>query len=482
MELEEETIFTVMDFCKFGVKQEIQAQYGYGERVRKERSQISFHCKYPKCLAHFNVAILDQNKYKLIKIVEEHDHSAPNDKSQYSSVFYRKYLEHYFQTDDNQRAIAQLNAFKDLEIPLTGPSIPEMYAQKPRAIKRFAERIHAFQTRYSPDDVVSLQIFVQTVQEESPDDLIAFEVSDNNMCFYYASFEGKAYAHSIKTFHIDSTYKLLRSNIPLYAFTGKIKDFHIFPFLYFFCQPDTYQNIQVCVCAYLRWVTIEPEYISMDCAPQIAQAIEESIPQAQILWCGVHVLRAILRKSNKFSSQEKFEQFYNLMKDLVFKLDAEHEEEANAAYDQVLELLDTDPTASQYFNRQWRYNISRLIARDRREGDATNNIAEAHFRTLKHDYFPDRKNLRIDDVIIEIYTKVIPSFVIKLKIDQNPADDRVIRIMEKATNAEIDVKRQRKIESISMLNRLLNAVSDDSIDPTKIYPTLKVLLQRTHFI
>ncbi|EAX83271.1 hypothetical protein TVAG_465660 [Trichomonas vaginalis G3] len=82
----------------------------------------------------------------------------------------------------------------------------------------------------------------------------------------------------------------------------------------------------------------------MDCAPQIAQAIEESIPQAQILWCGVHVLRAILRKSNKFSSQEKFEQFYNLMKDLVFKLDAEHEEEANAAYDQVLELLDTDPT------------------------------------------------------------------------------------------------------------------------------------------
>ncbi|EAX67806.1 hypothetical protein TVAG_155740 [Trichomonas vaginalis G3] len=135
MELEEETIFTVMDLCKFGVKQEIQAQYGYGERVRKERSQISFHCKYPKCPAHFNVAILDQNKYKLIKIVEEHDHSAPNDKSQYSSVFYRKYLEHYFQTDDNQRAIAQLNAFKDLEIPLTGPSIPEMYAQKPRAIK-----------------------------------------------------------------------------------------------------------------------------------------------------------------------------------------------------------------------------------------------------------------------------------------------------------------------------------------------------------
>ncbi|EAX73096.1 hypothetical protein TVAG_372880, partial [Trichomonas vaginalis G3] len=154
MELEEETIFTVMDLCKFGVKQEIQAQYGYGERVRKERSQISFHCKYPKCPAHFNVAILDQNKYKLIKIVEEHDHSAPNDKSQYSSVFYRKYLEHYFQTDDNQRAIAQLNAFKDLEISLTGPSIPEMYAQKPRAIKQFAERIHALQTRYSPDDVV----------------------------------------------------------------------------------------------------------------------------------------------------------------------------------------------------------------------------------------------------------------------------------------------------------------------------------------
>ncbi|EAY09239.1 hypothetical protein TVAG_309280 [Trichomonas vaginalis G3] len=50
-----------------------------------------------------------------------------------------------------------------------------MYAQKPRAIKQFAERIHALQTRYSPDDVVSLQIFVQTVQEESPDDLIALK-------------------------------------------------------------------------------------------------------------------------------------------------------------------------------------------------------------------------------------------------------------------------------------------------------------------
>ncbi|EAX75423.1 hypothetical protein TVAG_532900 [Trichomonas vaginalis G3] len=202
-------------------------------------------------------------------------------------------MKHYFQNGEN-RAIAQLQCFKDLDIPINQATIPPMYRQKPDALARFSQRVSALNHRFSSDDITSLEIFVQSIKDNSPDDLMEFISENDTLIFYYAPFEAKAIAHQIVTFHIDSTYKLLRSKLPFYALTGKYKEMHGFPFLYFFVQPDKSENIQICLVRFFEWCHLEPQYISMDCAPQIAEAVENGIPACHILWCGVHVLRAIL--------------------------------------------------------------------------------------------------------------------------------------------------------------------------------------------
>ncbi|EAX98343.1 hypothetical protein TVAG_177130 [Trichomonas vaginalis G3] len=363
----------------------------------------------------------------------------------------------------------------------------------------------------------------------------------------------------ISTFHIDSTYKLLRANIPLYALTGKTEHTIVFPFLYFFISPDTSENIQYCVCRYFQYINREPEMISMDCAPQIAEAIERGIPNCHILWCGVHVLRAILRKADKFKSRDNFEEFYNLMKLLVFNTKEESpEEEQNqeeenpreepaqshllqaeeieeeeqyeeefienefqpsqiflpressddpndsefipeeetfetseevpehltqeeaadldAVYDRILEILSTEPKAQKYFDRQWRHHLDRWNKRYRNGGDATNNVSESHFKVLKHSYFPERRNIRLDDFVVELYTTVVPALLIKFKV-QLINSDKVVRILRKANDHE-QILENKKVECLKMLEAIYSSLQQGSIDSNLVYCTLKVLLKK----
>ncbi|EAX71860.1 hypothetical protein TVAG_370630, partial [Trichomonas vaginalis G3] len=242
---------------------------------------------------------------------------------------------------------------------------------------------------------------------------------------------------------------------------------------------------------YTNYINREPEMISMDCAPQIAEAIERGIPNCHILWCGVHVLRAILRKADKFKShllqaeeieeeeqyEEEFienefqpsqiflpressddpndsefipeEETFETSEEVPDYLTQEEAADLDAVYDRILEILSTEPKTQKYFDRQWKHHLDRWNKRYRNGGDATNNVSESHFKVLKHSYFPERRNIRLDDFVVELYTKVVTALLIKFKV-QLINSDKVVRILRKANDHE-QILENKKVECLKML-------------------------------
>ncbi|EAX96698.1 hypothetical protein TVAG_102030 [Trichomonas vaginalis G3] len=470
---------TYIELLKYGVQQEIQAGCSYSYKTRKERNQIQFNCKWPNCPCRFLVDTLPDDKYHIRKCINTHNHSAPfpNKSQQITSYFYRSYLTRYFESNQD-RVYAQLRCFKDLNIPFDSGIIPEMFQQSTDALKKFSKRLHAINTRFSADDVTSLAIFVDMVKSHSPDDPIEFIHEPDRMIFYYDPFEANAFSHQIQTYHIDSTYKLLRSRIPFYAVTGKFAESIVFPFLYFSFGP-TQVKIYKFVSQHILAPSIANHLIFMT-AHLNTNAVETAIPLCQIIWCGIHVLRAVMRKAEKFQDRSNFETFYNLMKLLVFGSE-EEEIDPDEVYNNLEEILNEEPAAREYFDRQWRHHLDRWMLRYRNEGDGTNNISESHFKVLKHQYFPERRNLLLDELVIELYSSVVPSFLIKLQI-KGLDSERNVKVIKKVTRDFEEMTQFKKVECISMLEAVQKGLKNDTLDPNIVYSTLKILLQRKHLI
>ncbi|EAX69533.1 hypothetical protein TVAG_539350 [Trichomonas vaginalis G3] len=108
-------------------------------------------------------------------------------------------------------------------------------------------------------------------------------------------------------------------------------------------------------------------------------------------------------------------------------------------------------------------------------------IRESHFKVLKHQYFPERRNLRLDELVIELYSSVVPSFLIKLQI-KGLDSERSVKVIKKVTRDFEEMTQFKKVECISMLEAVQKGLKNDTLDPNIVYSTLKILLQRKHLI
>ncbi|EAX95280.1 hypothetical protein TVAG_270710 [Trichomonas vaginalis G3] len=168
------------------------------------------------------------------------------------------------------------------------------------------------------------------------------------------------------------------------------------------------------------------------------------------------------------------------MKLLVFGSE-EEEIDPDEVYNNLEEILNEEPAAREYFDQQWRHHLDRWMLRYRNEGDGTNNISESHFKVLKHQYFPERRNLRLDELVIELYSSVVPSFLIKLQI-KGLDSERSVKVIKKVTRDFEEMTQFKKVECISMLEAVQKGLKNDTLDPNIVYSTLKILLQRKHLI
>ncbi|KAI5545067.1 MULE transposase domain-containing protein, partial [Trichomonas vaginalis G3] len=90
-------------------------------------------------------------------------------------------------------------------------------------------------------------------------------------------------------------------------------------------------------------------------------------------------------------------------------------------------------------------------------------------------------NLRLDELVIELYSSVVPSFLIKLQI-KGLDSERSVKVIKKVTRDFEEMTQFKKVECISLLEAVQKGLKNDTLDPNIVYSTLKILLQRKHLI
>ena len=96
---------------------------------------------------------------------------------------------------------------------------------------------------------------------------------------------------------------------------------------------------------------------------------------------------------------------------------------------------------------------------------------------IKHHFFAERRNHRLDDLIIEVYTWVIPALLIKLQIFQVD-DKRPIKILKKAVRNLEETTQMKKLESLKIVSTIKEGLEQGKLDPNIVHSTLKILLEK----
>lgn len=425
------------------------------------------HCSFPKCQAHFIVFELSNGTFIIKSFNEEHNHEGEFKQPNSTSLFYRNYLEYFFRSGGSVE-YAQSSFMREFEITQNTSAYPFIQCQSDEALRKFAYRIHIdCKRRFSRESFVSLEIIVESIQESDSGDLIHFEYNPDKtkIIFYYAPMEQKTFAHQIETpYHIDATHSIIEKKLQL--------------FFYFIVHPQTEEYIGTVLLEYFKWIYIEPEVFCADCALNIYKAIETFFPSAHVVWCAVHVLRAISRNSDKFRETENFETFYQAMD--ILTLRCGNNEEASEVYDHLLNILAEEPEAEKYFDKQWRGYKDSWMMIYRGEGDSTNNVSESHFRQIKSQFFNGKKHQRIDDVVSTLITQAIPYYLTRMRVD-NVRNDNLIaswKYIKGLFRLKPKKNEHKAIECVRILANILDGIKSRAIDPNIIYPTLKVLEEK----
>ncbi|EAX74314.1 hypothetical protein TVAG_579450 [Trichomonas vaginalis G3] len=249
--------------------------------------------------------------------------------SHYASKFYQKWIELYIKNGGKQ-FLAQKAFFDKFGIDTNNKETMKLFAQSTDALKhKFYRLDEIIAQRLSNDPYTSLEAFLNNLQEECPDDLVQFDYNGDfsEFTIIYAPFAAKELVHSIDNpLHVDSTHSLIKGKIQLFAVTMKTSQNTIFPFCYFLVNPQTSEKIQECLVKFCEFAHLDPQHWSADCALNIARAIEDGFPLAQLSWCAVHVLRACAKVGSYFDNPQNFENFYLAMDFLTLRADATNAE------------------------------------------------------------------------------------------------------------------------------------------------------------
>ncbi|EAY04766.1 hypothetical protein TVAG_289080 [Trichomonas vaginalis G3] len=109
-------------------------------------------------------------------------------------------------------------------------------------------------------------------------------------------------------------------------------------------------------------------------------------------------------------------------------------EESITAYENLVTLLEQEePTAFNYFAKQWRLHLDKWMIMHPGSNEATNNVSEGHFRQIKYTFFLGKNHIRIDDFVNMIIREVFPSYLLKIRVaNSRDPETRFMRVLQKA--------------------------------------------------
>lgn len=470
-----------IDILRQGIHLELEANARYNVQ-KTERSIIDgvdciktfYKCSHPFCRCKYVVMERGDDHY----ICQIDQHETPHENSTqrtYSSSFLRSYLKLYFENGGDE-ANSLHHAFDVLKIPYDFTQT--FFALNQEALHRNYKRVAAANlNRLAESPTLSSEIFLTRWKRHFPQDLTYFDVEEctNDLHFIYSDYELTELARASEIFHIDSTFKLIFGGLPLYAITVKSAQNHIIPVCYFIINRDTSENIKFCMQKFFEYLGIDPPAFMSDAGPNILSAIQELFPNSKFFICILHVIRAIQRNSDKFEDKSNYARVSEIMWELM---NSEYDENGFFEYLGELQcILEIEPTAAKYFDRQWFDYIDNIASISRNpELPKTNNLAEAHFRQLKYFYFGGHRNLRLDTVIQILLENVFPSMKLRAKMDTILNDAKVLNLVKNISDSSYNLYQDDKQSCLEMLEKVKELVINDKVDPKVIENHMKKLI------
>ncbi|EAY07191.1 hypothetical protein TVAG_050060 [Trichomonas vaginalis G3] len=339
--------------------------------------------------------------------------------------------------------MAQIECDKklDLDDPLNRPSFLNASSDQMKTIQEKGNKKIKGIQKYDDNQFKSTQLFKGIKEQESPKDLIYFDVDNYNkpkkLIFYYASFKFLDIIKIVKEHFIDATHSLLEFKMLFYMISAKFPNTHAFPIFQFVVYPNTSENIAFCLKAFFNWAKVKPKYFMSDCAQEIENAIINSFPEVILHWCAVHVMRAFRKnlKDYAFESSDKLI-LDTKMNYLAYGRNGK-KEWIEPTFKKILEIAEKFPEFSKYIQNQWISNQERWTAAERDENLAlTNNISESINKKIKYYYFGGTIFMRFDRFVMKLIDFIVPSFYYRISQD--------IRLRDKIPNPLPSEKKPKK--------------------------------------
>ena len=226
--------------------------------------------------------------------------------------------------------------------------------------------------------------------------------------------------------HIDATYKLLRSGRGLWIISTKENESgKVFPLLFFVIPNEKAETIQIVLEEYKKWVGNAPESFIADCQKSIKKSVTEVFDQSKFFLCIFHILRATKKQIQMFYAKDEerkicFNMFYEIAMKIFNDEDFESKVEEFKSF-----LIETNFNAYHYFYENYLKGEKPLqwAKSYRDEYVMTNNISEALNNKIKSNYSMTHKT-RLDKLAIKIMTTIAPDFVYETFRGKNTISER----------------------------------------------------------
>ena len=200
--------------------------------------------------------------------------------------------------------------------------VKDFHHQSSDALRKQFSRMSdtKYNEKYTKDEYSNLIEFCEhykTLHEDEKDFVLTVG-EGKDLIWAFALKQMGEVAKMTKEWHIDATYKILRSGRGLWIISTKENDSEkVFPLLFFVIPNEKTETIQIVLEEYKKWVGDAPTSFIADCQKSIKKSVTEVFDQSKFFLCIFHILRATKKQIQEFYSKEEerkicFNMFYEI--------------------------------------------------------------------------------------------------------------------------------------------------------------------------
>lgn len=372
----------------------------------------------------------EENKFKFCVVTDIYAmkfEKEDNSKDMKSSIFYRRQSKKL----NGKCCNFSVNRLIHEKMQSKLNEVKDFHNQSSDALRKQFSRMSdtEYKEKYTKDEYSNLIEFCGNYKNTHKDenDFVLTIGEGKDLIWAFALKQMGEVAKMTNEWHIDATYKVLKSGRGLWIISTKENESEkVFPLLFFVIPNEKSEIIQIVLEEYKKWVGNAPESFIADCQKSIKKSVGTVFDQSKFFLCIFHILRATKKQIHIFYSNEEnrkicFDMFYEIAMKIF------NNEDFDSKVDEFKKFLnETNCNAYRYFYDNYLKNGKPLEwAKSYRDDySMTNNISEALNNKIKSNYSMNQKT-RLDKLAIKIMTTIAPDFVYETFRGKNSISERV---------------------------------------------------------